>query len=197
MPTNILLPSNLPTTSWLLENTSIKLAPSVGANVYKLGYVVLSLNETIAYTISSKPLILRNWQSDWLIDFLIFWGLIDNEIRDPINNSKTLVGSRKKVNDGWVSDPHCATSILVNAISRSKFNTDQEINIHTYESMSYDNDFGTENDGETSSYNLIRAPRMPENLKDAMDRMQIIWARIKKKQKNVSVVESTYHYPLY
>jgi hypothetical protein len=40
--------------------------------------------------------------------------------------------------------------------------------------MSYDNDFGTPNDGETSSYNLIRAPRMPENLRDAMDRMQII-----------------------
>jgi hypothetical protein len=40
--------------------------------------------------------------------------------------------------------------------------------------MSYDNDFGTKNDGETSSFNMIRAPRMPENLRDAMDRMTII-----------------------
>jgi uncharacterized protein YdeI (YjbR/CyaY-like superfamily) len=40
--------------------------------------------------------------------------------------------------------------------------------------MSYDNDFHTENDGETNSYNMIRAPRMPEELRDAMDRMMII-----------------------
>jgi hypothetical protein len=40
--------------------------------------------------------------------------------------------------------------------------------------MTFDNDFGVEPDGETSSFNMIRAPRMPENLKDAMDRMMII-----------------------
>jgi hypothetical protein len=40
--------------------------------------------------------------------------------------------------------------------------------------MSYDQDFNTDADGETSRYNMIKAPRMPEHLKDAMDRMQII-----------------------
>jgi hypothetical protein len=63
---------------------------------------------------------------------------------------------------------------IYNSISRSKFDTNQEINIHTYESMSYDNDFYTDNDGETTSYNMIRAPKMPEGLRDAMDRMMII-----------------------
>ena len=33
---------------------------------------------------------------------------------------------------------------------------------------------GNKDDPDTTSYNLIRAPRMPEDLKEAMDRMQII-----------------------
>ena len=63
---------------------------------------------------------------------------------------------------------------IYNAISRTRFDSNQEVNVHTYESMTFDNDFGVEPDGETSSFNMIRAPRMPENLKDAMDRMMII-----------------------
>jgi hypothetical protein len=40
--------------------------------------------------------------------------------------------------------------------------------------MNYDNDFGSKDDPGTTSYNIIRAPRMPEDLREAMDRMQII-----------------------
>jgi len=95
-----------------------------------------------------------------LIDELLQLRIMRDRVDHPRKGSKDL------------ADAVCGS--IYNSISRSKFDTNQEINIHTYESMSYDNDFGTEADGETSSYNLIRAPRMPENLRDAMDRMQII-----------------------
>jgi hypothetical protein len=95
-----------------------------------------------------------------LIDELLQLRIMRDRVDHPRKGSKDL------------ADAVCGS--IYNSISRSKFDTNQEVNIHTYESMSYDNDFGTENDGETSSYNLIRAPRMPENLRDAMDRMQIL-----------------------
>ena len=95
-----------------------------------------------------------------LIDELLQLRIMRDKVDHPRKGSKDL------------ADAVCGS--IYNSISRSKFDTNQEVNIHTYESMSYDNDFGTENDGETSSYNLIRAPRMPENLRDAMDRMQIL-----------------------
>jgi len=95
-----------------------------------------------------------------LIDELCQLRIMRDKVDHPRKGSKDL------------ADAVCGS--IYNSISRSKFDSNQEVNIHTYESMSYDNDFGTEADGETSSYNMIRAPRMPENLKDAMDRMQII-----------------------
>jgi hypothetical protein len=95
-----------------------------------------------------------------LIDELLQLKIMRDRVDHPRKGSKDL------------ADAVCGA--IYNAISRSKFDTNEEINIHTYESMSYDNDFGTESDGETSSYNMIRAPRMPEGLRDAMDRMTII-----------------------
>ena len=95
-----------------------------------------------------------------LIDELLQLRIMRDRVDHPRKGSKDL------------ADAVCGA--IYNSISRSKFDTNEEVNIHTYESMSYDNDFGKEADGETSSYNMIRAPRMPENLKDAMDRMQII-----------------------
>jgi hypothetical protein len=95
-----------------------------------------------------------------LIDELLQLRIMRDRVDHPRKGSKDL------------ADAVCGA--IYNSISRSKFDTNEEVNIHTYESMSYDNDFGTEADGETGSYNMIRAPRMPENLKDAMDRMQII-----------------------
>ena len=95
-----------------------------------------------------------------LIDELLQLRIMRDRVDHPRKGSKDL------------ADAVCGA--IYNSISRSKFDTNEEVNIHTYESMSYDNDFGKEADGETNSYNMIRAPRMPENLKDAMDRMQII-----------------------
>lgn len=95
-----------------------------------------------------------------LIDELCQLRIMRDKVDHPRKGSKDL------------ADATCGA--IFNSISRTRFDNNQEIKIHTYESMSYDNDFGTEADGETSSYNMIRAPRMPENLKDAMDRMQII-----------------------
>ncbi len=95
-----------------------------------------------------------------LIDELLQLRIMRDRVDHPRKGSKDL------------ADAVCGS--IYNSISRSKFDTNEEVNIHTYDSMSYDNDFGKEADGETSSYNMIRAPRMPENLKDAMDRMQII-----------------------
>jgi len=95
-----------------------------------------------------------------LIDELLQLRIMRDRVDHPRKGSKDL------------ADAVCGS--IYNSISRSKFDSNSEVNIHTYESMSYDNDFGKEADGETSSYNMIRAPRMPENLKDAMDRMQII-----------------------
>jgi len=95
-----------------------------------------------------------------LIDELLQLKIMRDRVDHPRKGSKDL------------ADAVCGA--IYNSISRSKFDTNEEINIHTYESMSYDNDFGTKDDGETNSYNMIRAPRMPENLRDAMDRMTII-----------------------
>jgi hypothetical protein len=95
-----------------------------------------------------------------LIDELLQLRIMRDKVDHPRKGSKDL------------ADAVCGA--IYNAISRTRFDSNQEVNIHTYESMTFDNDFGTEADGETSHYNMIRAPKMPEHLKDAMDRMQII-----------------------
>jgi len=95
-----------------------------------------------------------------LIDELLQLKIMRDRVDHPRKGSKDL------------ADAVCGA--IYNSISRTKFDTNEEINIHTYESMSYDNDFYTDNDGETASYNMIRAPKMPEGLRDAMDRMMII-----------------------
>jgi len=95
-----------------------------------------------------------------LIDELCQLRIMRDKVDHPRKGSKDL------------ADATCGA--IFNAISRTRFDNNQEINVHTYESMSYDNDFKRDEDAETNSYNMIRPPRMPENLRDAMDRMQII-----------------------
>jgi hypothetical protein len=95
-----------------------------------------------------------------LIDELCQLRIMRDKVDHPRKGSKDL------------ADATCGA--IFNSISRTRFDNNQEINIHTYESMNYDNDFGTKDDPDTTSYNMIRAPRMPEDLKEAMDRMQII-----------------------
>jgi len=95
-----------------------------------------------------------------LIDELCQLRIMRDKVDHPRKGSKDL------------ADATCGA--IFNSISRTRFDNNQEINIHTYESMNYDNDFGAKDDPDTTSYNMIRAPRMPEDLKEAMDRMQII-----------------------
>jgi hypothetical protein len=94
-----------------------------------------------------------------LVDELLQLKIMRDKVDHPRKGSKDL------------ADAVCGS--IFNAISRSRFNTSQDIDIHTYESMSYDNDFGKPSE-DTDSINLIRAPHMPGELKEAMDRMMII-----------------------
>ena len=95
-----------------------------------------------------------------LIDELCQLRIMRDKVDHPRKGSKDL------------ADATCGA--IFNSISRTRFDNNQEINVHTYESMSYDNDFGAKDDPDTTSYNMIRAPRMPQDLREVMDRMQII-----------------------
>ncbi len=93
-----------------------------------------------------------------LIDELLQLRIMRDKVDHPRKGSKDL------------ADAVCGA--IFNSISRTKQENDREIKIHTYESMSYDNDSNI-NDEETV-LNMIRAPKMPSDLKDAMERMMII-----------------------
>jgi hypothetical protein len=93
-----------------------------------------------------------------LIDELLQLRIMRDKVDHPRKGSKDL------------ADAVCGA--IFNSISRTKQENDREIKIHTYESMSYDND-SNGNDEETV-LNMIRAPKMPSDLKDAMERMMII-----------------------
>ena len=95
-----------------------------------------------------------------LIDELLQLKIMRDKVDHPRKGSKDL------------ADAVCGS--IFNAISRTRPNMDQEVNVHTYESMSYDNDFHVDKKEEEYVQNMIRAPRMPQDLREAMDRMQII-----------------------
>lgn len=95
-----------------------------------------------------------------LIDELLQLKIMRDKVDHPRKGSKDL------------ADAVCGS--IFNSISRTRPDNNDQINIHTYESMNYDADFGKPADGEVSQYNMIRAPRMPDHLREAMDRMQII-----------------------
>jgi len=95
-----------------------------------------------------------------LIDELLQLKIMRDRVDHPRKGSKDL------------ADAVCGS--IFNAISRTRPNVDQEVNIHTYESMSYDNDFGVTNKEEEFVQNMVRAPKMPQDLREAMDRMQIL-----------------------
>jgi len=94
-----------------------------------------------------------------LIDELCQLRIMRDKVDHPRKGSKDL------------ADATCGA--IFNAISRTRFDNNQEIDVHTYESMSYDDDFSKDNPDVTVT-NMIRAPRMPDALRDVMDRMQII-----------------------
>ena len=94
-----------------------------------------------------------------LIDELLQLKIMRDKVDHPRKGSKDL------------ADAVCGS--IFNAISRTRPDLNQEINIHTYESISLEDDFGKA-DGETHHYNMIRPPKMPEHLRESMDRMQIL-----------------------
>ena len=94
-----------------------------------------------------------------LIDELLQLKIMRDRVDHPRKGSKDL------------ADAVCGS--IFNAISRTRPDRNDEIKIHTYESMSFDNN--NDVDGEVEHVqNMIRAPRMPEHLREAMDRMEII-----------------------
>jgi hypothetical protein len=96
-----------------------------------------------------------------LIDELLQLKIMRDRVDHPRKGSKDL------------ADAVCGS--IYNAISRTRPDRNDEVKIHTYESMSFDNDFNKNPDGEVEYVqNMIRAPRMPEDLRDAMNRMEII-----------------------
>jgi len=92
-----------------------------------------------------------------LIDELLQLKIMRDKVDHPRKGSKDL------------ADAVCGS--VYNAISGTRFDLNQEIKIHTYESMSYDNDFEKE---EEFSTNMIRAPKMPNHLSESLERMTML-----------------------
>jgi len=94
-----------------------------------------------------------------LIDELLQLRIMRDKVDHPRKGSKDL------------ADAVCGS--IFNSISRTRPDNNKEVRIHTYESMTFDDDFSKDNP-DVSSMNMIRAPRIPDDLKQAMDRMMII-----------------------
>ena len=96
-----------------------------------------------------------------LIDELLQLKIMRDRVDHPRKGSKDL------------ADAVCGS--IFNSISRTRSNVSGDINIHTYESMIEDNDLGSDGkDPEEFSQNMIRAPRMPDHLKESIESMQIL-----------------------
>ncbi len=94
-----------------------------------------------------------------LIDELLQLKIMRDKVDHPRKGSKDL------------ADAVCGS--VFNSISRTRPNRNEEINIHTYESMVDDNSLEQPSE-EEHVQNMIRAPRMPEQLKDSIESMQVI-----------------------
>ena len=92
-----------------------------------------------------------------LVDELLQLKIMRDKVDHPRKGSKDL------------ADAVCGS--IFNSISRSRVKKDNEIRIHTYESMSFDNDLG---ESAEESINLIRAPKMPNDLASAIEGMTTI-----------------------
>ena len=94
-----------------------------------------------------------------LIDELLQLKIMRDRVDHPRKGSKDL------------ADAVCGS--VYNSISRTRPDVNNEVNIHTYESLINDNHL-EEPDGETFVQNMIRPPRMPEHLKESIESMQIL-----------------------
>lgn len=96
-----------------------------------------------------------------LIDELLQLKIMRDRVDHPRKGSKDL------------ADAVCGS--IFNSISRTRAGTTGEINIHTYESMIETNDLGSDSsEPEEFVQNMIRAPRMPDHLKESIESMQIL-----------------------
>ena len=91
-----------------------------------------------------------------LIDELLQLKIMRDKVDHPRKGSKDL------------ADAVCGS--IYNAISRSKFENNQEIDVHTYDSLIRKQS----RDDEEIRVNVIRPPRMPENLANVLDGMEIL-----------------------
>ena len=101
---------------------------------------------------------LKQLQLD-LLEELLELRIIGNRVDHPRKKSKDL------------ADAVCGS--VFNAISRTKFSNNEEVNIHTYESMSYEQDFGKTQE-DVAAVNMIRPPRMPDSLASEIERMTLL-----------------------
>jgi hypothetical protein len=91
-----------------------------------------------------------------LVDELLQLKIMRDRVDHPRKGSKDL------------ADAVCGS--IYNAISRTKPENDQEINIHTYDPMRWDR----EEEKDTTRLNVIRAPRIPKELSEVIDGMEIL-----------------------
>ena len=91
-----------------------------------------------------------------LIDELLQLKIMRDKVDHPRKGSKDL------------ADAVCGS--IYNAISRTKMDNTEEIQIHTYDPMKWDR----EEDDDAITMNMIRAPKMPQQLEDALEGMKIL-----------------------
>ena len=94
-----------------------------------------------------------------LIDELCQLRIMRDKVDHPRKGSKDL------------ADAVCGS--IFNAISKTRFTNNEEVNIHTYESMSFEQDFGPKREEETVM-NMVRPPRMPDGLASDIERMTLL-----------------------
>ena len=96
-----------------------------------------------------------------LIDELLQLKIMRDKVDHPRKGSKDL------------ADATCGA--IFNAISLTRPDMNQEIRVHTYDSISEDQDLNTIPDAEVEHVQgMIRPPRMPDNLKGFIEGMNIV-----------------------
>jgi hypothetical protein len=90
-----------------------------------------------------------------LIDELLQLKIMRDKVDHPRKGSKDL------------ADAVCGA--IFNSISRTRPEVNREIEIHTYDSMTVDNKLDPE-----FEMNVIKAPRMPKDIEDALERIMTI-----------------------
>jgi len=90
-----------------------------------------------------------------LVDELLQLKIMRDRVDHPRKGSKDL------------ADAVCGS--VYNAIKMSRPSNNEEIDIHTYSSLKWDRE-----EEDTIVTNMIRAPRMPQSLSNALEGMEII-----------------------